>query len=230
MPEISKNTSSSYESPRGHGGSGVRGVSSFATFMIISSVCFFLGMLFSALPYDYPLLWTSDVTPDAYYDQLEMHLRFIHASPPLISRMLHIVIGIGFFGLFIKLFKPSEANLLFDGASLVLYVVGVIVYISNIVKGLRIVTNGSYGADEIDSSLAFGRVDSLKVLAASNTILALMLVGILVLQAGQWYAERKDHDETARFEREEEMKVLATRGQRTLSVSHTTKSHSKKKQ
>ena len=37
-----------------------------------------------------------------------------------------------------------------------------------------------------------GREDSLKVLSASNTILALVLVGVLVLQAGQWYAERKD--------------------------------------
>lgn len=187
-------------------------------------------MLFAALPYDYPLLWTSDATPDAYYDQLETHLRFIHASPPLISRMLHIAIGIGFFGLFIKLFKPSEANLLFDGASLVLYVVAVVVYISNIVKGLRIVTNGTYGTDESDQSLAIGRIDSLKVLAASNTILALMLVGILVLQAGEWYAERKDHDETAKFQKEEEMKVLASRGQRSVSISHTTKSHLKKKQ
>ncbi|POS88219.1 hypothetical protein EPUL_000799 [Erysiphe pulchra] len=229
MPETSKNSPSSYELPRGYSGNGGRGVSSFATFMIISPVCFFLGILFSALPYDYPLLWTSDVTPDAYYDQLETHLKFIHASPPLISRMLHIAIGIGFFGLFIKLFKPSEANLLFDGASLVLYVVAVVVYISNIVKGLRIVTNGSYGADENDPNLAIGRVDSLKVLAASNTILALMLVGILVLQAGEWYAERKDHDETAKFVKDE-MKVLASKGQRSLSISHTTKSHSKKKQ
>ncbi|RKF65448.1 Secretory component protein SHR3 [Erysiphe neolycopersici] len=230
MPEICKSSAPSYESTRGYSGNGDRGVSSFATFMIISPVCFFLGMLFSALPYDYPLLWTSDVTPNAYYDQLETHLRFIHASPPLISRMLHIAIGIGFFGLFIKLFKPSEANLLFDGASLVLYVVAVVVYISNIVKGLRIVTNGTYGADESDPSLVIGRVDSLKVLAASNTILALMLVGILVLQAGEWYAERKDHDETAKFEKEEEMKILASRGQRSLSLSHSAKSHSKKKQ
>ena len=93
--------------------------------------------------------------------------------------------------------------MLFDGASLVLYMCGVTVYIANIVKGLRLVTDGRYG-DYVDEKIAMGeleesaggqilgREDSLKVLSASNTILALVLVGVLVLQAGQWYAERKD--------------------------------------
>lgn len=106
--------------------------------------------------------------------------------------------------------------MLFDGASLVLYMCGVTVYIANIVKGLRLVSDGRYG-DFIDEKVGegildeeqqmgaaggagaagaggqiLGREDSLKVLSASNTILALVLVGVLVLQAGQWYAERKD--------------------------------------
>jgi hypothetical protein len=183
-------------------------------------------MLFSSFPYDYPLLWTSVETPLAYYDQLETHLRFIHASPPIIPRILHIAITIGFCGFFIKLFKPSEANLLFDGASLVLYLVGVVVYITNIVKGLRIVTLG-YPEPIADSDeLVVGREDSLRVLAASNTILALVLVGVLVLQAGQWYAERKDQDEAAKFEKEQEEKVTA----RAQKGGHVTRAASKKKQ
>ncbi|KAF8863406.1 putative secretory component protein SHR3 [Acephala macrosclerotiorum] len=211
-----------YDKPRGQGGSG-----SFATFMIIGPTCFFLGMLFSAFPYDYPLLWTSEPTPAAYYDQFETHLKFLHASPPIIPRILHIAISIGFCGFFIKLFKPSEANLLFDGASLLLYVVGVVVYITNIVKGLRIVTSGIYGQQESDTELAIGREDSLRVLAASNTILALVLVGVLVLQAGQWYAERKESDEIAKFEKEQKEKDAA--GGKTKG-GHVTRSSSKKKQ
>ena len=99
--------------------------------------------------------------------------------------------------------------MLFDGGSLVLYMAGVIVYIANIVKGLRIVTEGTYGegltspgAEEADmggytpdGQDVLGREDNLKVLAASNTILALVLVGVLVLQAGQWYAEKADERE-----------------------------------
>lgn len=89
--------------------------------------------------------------------------------------------------------------MLFDGASLVLYMCGVTVYIANIVKGLRLASAGQYGAELASSAeekdQILGREDSLKVLSASNTILALVLVGILVLQAGQWYAERKDAQE-----------------------------------
>jgi len=211
--------------------------SSFATFMIVAPTSFFLGMLFSAFPYDYPLLWTSDETPATVYDQLEAHLRFLHASPPIIPRILHIAIFIGFSGFFIKLFKPSEANLLFDGASLVLYVVGVIVYLTNIVKGLRIVTAGVYdleppnaeGVTQIAEGV-IGREDSLRVLAASNTILALVLVGVLVLQAGQWYAERKDQDERAKYEEELKEKSGASSPKGSNHSSHTPRSSSKKKQ
>ncbi|KAI1356865.1 secretory component protein-like protein [Xylaria sp. FL0043] len=185
-----------------------RGSSSFATFLIIGPVCFFLGILFAEFPYDFPLLWTSDPIEPSYLDQLETHLKFVHQSPALISRILSIMIGTGFCGFFVKLFKASESNMLFDGASLVLYVIGVGVYIANIVKGLRFVSAGIWHLPDFagnlpqqrdaDGRIILGREDSLKVMAASNTILALVLVGVLVLQAGQWYAERKDNEEYER--------------------------------
>ena len=124
-----------------------------------------------------------------------------------------------------KLYKPTESNMLFDGASLVLYMCGITVYIANIVKGLRIVTEGDYGAsaaadaaaaaaaaaasgeseDDVGSvQQVLGREDSMKVLAASNTILALVLIGVLVLQAGQWYADRKSQQEAELIRKKEE--------------------------
>ena len=133
------------------------------------------------------------------------------------------MIFLGLLGLVLKLYKPSESNMLFDGGSLVLYMAGVIVYIANIVKGLRIVSVGKYGEgldtvasdpdryddvnlgayDRETGADVLGREDNLKVLSASNTILALVLVGVLVLQAGQWYAERADEKEKKRFAEEE---------------------------
>ncbi|KAI6082116.1 Shr3 amino acid permease chaperone [Hypoxylon rubiginosum] len=194
-----------------------RGSSSFATFMIIGPTCFFLGILFAMFPYDFPLLWTKDPITSAYLDQLEIHLKFVHQSPPLIARVLSIMMGVGFLGFFTKLFRASESNMLFDGASLVLYLIGVGVYVANIVKGLRMVSAGAWHRDDFDPStvsarpgdpltggeVVLGREDSLKVMAASNTILALVLVGVLVLQAGQWYAERKDNEEYEKLEKME---------------------------
>ncbi|GAB7356466.1 hypothetical protein MBLNU459_g7230t1 [Dothideomycetes sp. NU459] len=197
-------------------------ISPFATFLIIGPTCFFLGLLFASFPYDYNVLWTTPPTVDPaadprepYYLLLENHLKFIHASPPLISRVLHIVIGTGLLGFVMKLYKPSEANMLFDGASLALYMCGITVYIANIVKGMRVVTSGTYGQVELVEGEAIagaggtgetatdyiGREDSLKVLAASNTILALVLIGVLVLQAGQWYAQKKEEAEIEQMDK-----------------------------
>ncbi|KAK5164161.1 Protein csh3 [Saxophila tyrrhenica] len=214
----------------------LKGISPFATFLIIGPVCFFLGVLFASFPYDYYVLWTNPPTdlanPTAdprnpFFDAQENHLKFLHAAPPLISRMLHIIIGTGLLGLMMKLYKPSEANMLFDGASLVLYMIGVTVYIANIVKGMRTVTLGAYGgapgtAGEMTSEKGvegsegefIGREDSLRVLSASNTILALVLVGILVLQAGQWYAQRKEAEEIEELDkaRDEKKKEKSSGG------------------
>ncbi len=41
------------------------------------------------------------------------------------------------------------------------------------------------------------------MLSASNTILALVLVGVLVLQIGQWYAERREVEDDELMERQE---------------------------
>jgi len=139
----------------------------------------------------------------------------------LISRILHIVIGTGLLGFLLKLYKPSEANMLFDGASLVLYVCGVVIYITNIVKGLRVVTAGVYGNPDVPAAKGLnmtapvdgqfvGREDTLQVMAASNTILALVLIGVLVLQAGQWYAQKK---ETAEIEEMDRVRDEKRRGQ-----------------
>jgi hypothetical protein len=183
---------------------------------VFSATCFFLGVLFSSFPYDYNVLWTTPPDREFYFKILEDHVKFLYASPPLISRILHITIFTGMIGFMTKLYKPSEANMLFDGASLVLYVAGVCVYLTNIVKGFKVITAGIYGnVDQV--TLAPGeeavppedyisREDTLRVFAASNTILALVLVGVLVLQAGQWYALKKEDAEIKEMDRISEEK------------------------
>lgn len=167
-------------------------------------------MLFASFPYDYNVLWSTPADPTLSFRILEDHLKFLHASPPIISRILHIVIGTGLLGFLMKLYRASESNMLFDGASLVLYMAGITVYITNIVKGLRVVTAGVYGNvdAEVDEAAGdyIGREDTLRVFAASNTILALVLVGVLVLQAGQWYALRKEEAELQEIENKAEEK------------------------
>ncbi|ATY58794.1 secretory component protein shr3, putative [Cordyceps militaris CM01] len=191
--------------------SNYRGSGSFATLMIIGPTCFFLGILFASFPYDFPLLWSKEPLAADFLPQLEVHLKFMHAAPPLIHRMLNIMVFVAFAGLLIKLFRPSEANFLFDGASLILYVIGAATYMTNIVRGLRALTDGVWDQPEFaktrrgesDGEYILGKEDSLRVMSASNTILALVLIGVLVLQAGQWYAEKRDRDDDEPAEKKE---------------------------
>ena len=135
------------------------------------------------------------------------------------SQILHMVIGLGLIGIMMKLYKPTEANYLFDGASLVLYMIGVTVYIANLVKGMRTISEGFFAEktlapgesmlgkaiDGVDSDY-LGKEDSLRVISASNTILALVLVGVLTLQAGQWYAARKEQEELEQLDKAKDEK------------------------
>ncbi|RPA85634.1 Shr3 amino acid permease chaperone [Ascobolus immersus RN42] len=168
----------------------------FATFLIICPTSFFLGILFTNWAYDNHTLWQRSEPSEATLQAIESHYNMLYLSPPIISRLLNTIIATGLLAFISKLYKPSESNLLFDGASLVLYFVGLVMYLTNIVQGLEIVHVGKYGKE-------VGRVDSLRVIAASQTILALVLVGVLALQAGQWYAEAKEREEMKAIEEKE---------------------------
>lgn len=162
-----------------------------------AATCFFLGILFTNWSYDHHTLWNASPPSEAILRAIESHYSLLSNSPPIIVRVLHIIIAVGLLGFITKLYKPSESNMLFDGASLVMYMIGLIMYGTNVIRGLRVVESGNYGAE-------VGRVDTLRVMAASQVILALVLVGVLVLQSGQWYAERKENEEVKKIEAQEE--------------------------
>ncbi|KAK5687805.1 Protein csh3, partial [Elasticomyces elasticus] len=92
--------------------------------------------------------------------------------------------------------------------------------------GLRTVTAGAYGGNALPAGETMhekivegnegefiGREDSLRVLAASNTICALVLVGVLVLQAGQWYAQRKETEEMEQMDKVRDEKRATAKAQ-----------------
>ncbi|KAF3318654.1 hypothetical protein TWF173_006670 [Orbilia oligospora] len=120
------------------------GASSFWTYLIVCPTSFLLGILFTNWSYDFPLLWTSTPLTPAMISNIETHYNMLFDSPPLIGRVLHAIILVGLAAFIVKLYKPSESNALFDGASLVLFMIAVIVYGSNTLKGMQIIKSGNY--------------------------------------------------------------------------------------
>jgi len=85
--------------------------------------------------------------------------------------------------------------MLFDGASLALFMIAVIMWGTNVIRGMRSIALNEYGED-------MGKVESMQVLAATNTIMALVLLGVLTLQAGQAYAEKKEKEELEKMQQD----------------------------
>ena len=65
-----------------------------------------------------------------------MHYIMLSNAPRIMKVMLNGVIGVGIAGHLVKLYKPNESNYLFDGASLVLYMIAVILYGTSIMQGI----------------------------------------------------------------------------------------------
>ena len=164
------------------------------TALVISATSFGLGAIYAQLPYDLNTLWIHDVTGKAFETSLAHYNQWANA-PQFVHHILHFVMGLGFIGSFIKLYKPQEESKFFEYGSLGLFMVGVVIYLTN----LRIGINSAYSGD-------WGEVDAatgLNVVAASQVMIVIALVGVLVLQGGLYYAEWYDEKVKVEFLKKE---------------------------
>ncbi|KAK9471078.1 Shr3 amino acid permease chaperone [Dipodascopsis tothii] len=168
--------------------------SSLFTSLILCPISFFLGVIFLNWTYDHHTLW--DATPQSEaFAASKAHYKQIADAPYIIQHVFHGIVAVGLVGFLAKLYKPSESNRLFDGGSLVLYMAALIVYLTNIRRGFFSVFYNDWG--EVSEEMG------LNVMAASQTIAAVCLLGALGLQAGQFYAERQNDIIAANARQEE---------------------------
>ncbi len=73
----------------------------------------------------------------------EQHYRTLADVPRIIAVTLHTVIGLGLVGHVMKLHKGNQSNTLFDGGSLILMLVAVVIYGANILRGNRIAASNT---------------------------------------------------------------------------------------
>ncbi|KAI6164449.1 Shr3 amino acid permease chaperone [Pisolithus thermaeus] len=168
---------------------------------VLASCSFFLGVLFICFFVDYRILH-QPLTDDIIEDGFQFYATFFNA-PPAIKALLHGFIGVGILGLVAKLHAWSDSAVLFDGSSLAAYVFAVAVYLSVTIPSLRTIVTPA----EVDARA--DRIEAMRVLAAGNTIMMVVLGAILVLQGGQEYARRLELKELASAEKAEKEKLSA---------------------
>ncbi|GME83901.1 unnamed protein product [Ambrosiozyma monospora] len=151
--------------------------------MIISSLSFVLGVLFSNWPYDYYTLWDASLGEEHFTRALE-HYKNWATAPSIITYVLHGVLVITFIGCLIKIFKPTEDTKYFEYGSLAAFVGAASIYLTNVRVGAYSALNGEWGEVDQNTGLA--------VIAASETMIVFLIFGIILLQCGLFYAHYED--------------------------------------
>jgi hypothetical protein len=153
-----------------------------ANTMVIGSACFGLGVIYAQLPYDIDTLWRS-TSIDAFEVALQNYKQWA-VAPQYVHYILHAVMAVGLIGSFIKLYKPLEDSKYFEYGSLGLFMAAIIIYLTNLRIGVNSCLTGQWG--EVDQNTG------ISVMAASTVMVVVVLIGVLVLQAGLYYAEWYD--------------------------------------
>ncbi|EIM80514.1 uncharacterized protein STEHIDRAFT_37844, partial [Stereum hirsutum FP-91666 SS1] len=150
---------------------------------VLSSACFFLGVLFICFNVDYRVLFLP-VTDETVADAFQFYTMFYNA-PPAIKALMHGVMGFGVLGLVFKLQKWDESALFFDGCSLAANIFSIGVYTGVTIPALRTIVTPLEGIDTRED-----QIEAAKVLSAGNTIIMVLLGSVLLMQGGQEYAKR----------------------------------------
>lgn len=162
------------------------------TLMAITACSFFLGLLYSDWPYTHYLLWAAEPQNAEKVAKLalEHYLHWLDV-PKFIPYTMYGVMLFGFLGFTIKVFKPAEDVKYFEYGSFAVYVLAVCCYASNVRFGVYSAQAGEWG--DVDE------FTGLSVIAASEVIIVFLLLGIVTIQSGIFFAKYEDDRVKAAF-------------------------------
>ncbi|KAG9100890.1 hypothetical protein FRC06_003571 [Ceratobasidium sp. 370] len=169
---------------------------------VLSSVSFFLGILFICFNVDHKILYSAPLTDKIIDDGFEFYTTFFNA-PGAVKALLHAMMALGIVSLIAKLHAWDESALFFDGSSLAAFVFGVILYAAVVIPALRIIVT------PLPTDSRNEQIESLRILAAGNTLIIICLVAVLFLQGGQEYAKRYEARELAKLQEQERKEAAA---------------------
>ncbi|WWC59909.1 uncharacterized protein I303_102471 [Kwoniella dejecticola CBS 10117] len=150
------------------------------TTLVTMSTCFLLGTTFTHWIADHNVLWRSPVTPDALVTSIKYY-SYLSNAP---NGMGWVYIAVGLVALLsasgraVKGYRGQGGEVLFDGGS----IVDVYPTIKSIPSPLP--------TSILDAKSYPDLVTAVRDLATNNIMTAVMLTGIMLLQAGRYYSKR----------------------------------------
>ncbi len=178
---------------------------------------------------DHLILWQAPVTYDSVVTAYTYYSDTMVDMPYIFRKILHGVGTLAAVLLIAKALGGRESNWLFDGASLFLFGAVGLVYYHKIDPSLALLPPKapSPGAAAVD-----GRdpvFSPLREIATSNTVLAVALIGVILLQSGQYYSERLEErerieEDEARLRRRQRRREQEEKRKERLQAATTTQS------
>ncbi|WVO24245.1 uncharacterized protein IAS62_005609 [Cryptococcus decagattii] len=161
------------------------------TMLITVSTSFLLGTTFTHWIADHNVLWKSPVTTDAITHSIEYYSLLSSAPSGLgwfyIAVGLVLILSAG--GRSIKAYRRTSGEVLFDGGSLVLVASITYYQLAEVYPAITMIPN-PLPANLVDHALYPALTTAVRDLATSNIMTAVMLTGLVLLQAGRYYAKR----------------------------------------
>ncbi|XBW35184.1 hypothetical protein QEN19_000747 [Hanseniaspora menglaensis] len=183
------------------------------------------GMLISQWNYDVPVLFDQKADASKFDIFLQHYYNFNDIS--LYTVIFYgFVYGVGLLGSIVRVVKPHPDYQMFEYGTFILLFLFLCVFLTNVKTGIETCGHRRWG----DVSEKQG----LQVLAASNLILLVILLGIIFLQAGLWYTKWDYQKQLDQFFAEEQQEQAQTKAQtipkeqlETIAEEETAQSNTK---
>ncbi|KAI0695436.1 Shr3 amino acid permease chaperone [Cerioporus squamosus] len=170
--------------------------------IVVSATAFLLGLLFTHWIADSLTLWKSpDTQTDSRLWTAATYYAVLMHGLPQLTYVYGTVAALGGATILWSLRDGRAGNLMFDGGSAFLYLVAIAVYVYRVVPNLS--TNFSTLPLPFSAQSSAGRLPEFPAtlrqptleLASSHLVCSVVLTGVLILQAGRWWAEQADADD-----------------------------------
>ncbi|KAH7107346.1 ER membrane protein SH3-domain-containing protein [Auriculariales sp. MPI-PUGE-AT-0066] len=166
--------------------------------LIVSTISFMLGALFTHWMADSLTLWKSPLTDSSVRAAVSYYaiLTGPHSFPLPMLGFLWAVIGLGAAALAASAWRGEAFNVMFDGASIFLFLMGAYVYFNDVLPDLWFLASHHSvlkGSKDVPTILVKPTVD----IASRHLVCCVLLTGIIVLQAARLWAENEQDAEDA---------------------------------
>ncbi|KAJ7740702.1 Shr3 amino acid permease chaperone [Mycena maculata] len=169
--------------------------------VVVCVTSFLLGSLFTHWIADSLTLWKSPVT-DEHLWTAALYYSILTKGPPFIFYFLGAIVTLGAATILWSLNDRAAGNLMFDGGSIFLFGTTVVLYLYSVIP-IIISEFSTLPAHELKDDPFPGALRTATLGLASNHLMcSVALTGVLVLQAGRFWAERSDDEDAAELRRE----------------------------